>query len=346
MASPNPGSSSNVLNGVAAVSVNDVWAVGEYVSSSSHANQTLTEHWNGTSWSVVTSPNVTAGDNVLTSVAAVSTGNVWAVGNAFDNTDSTSQTLIEHWNGASWSVVTSPNVSSTNYLSSVAVVSANDIWAVGDYYSSFTIYQTLTEHWNGTKWSVVTSPNVGSSSSLSGVAVASTNDVWTVGLSYNSSSFTYQTLTEHWNGTSWSVVASPNPGSTSNELYSVAAVSTSNVWTVGTTSSRTLIEHWNGTSWSVVASPNVLSNDVLFGVAAVSASNIRAVGEVSSNTGSLYQTLTLHWNGTKWSVVASPNPGSSTNILYGVAALSASDVWAVGEYGSPNILKTLIEFYC
>jgi hypothetical protein len=43
-----------------------------------------------------------------------------------------------------------------------------------------------------------------------------------------------------------------------------------------------------------------------------------------------------------WSVVPSPNVGQGGNDLFGVAAVSASDVWAVGT----NYGQTLTEFYC
>src|SRR5215469_6280943 len=59
--SPNAGSGANALFGVSAIASNDVWAVGEFSSVS--AGQTLVEHWNGVSWSVVASPNVGSGSN-------------------------------------------------------------------------------------------------------------------------------------------------------------------------------------------------------------------------------------------------------------------------------------------
>src|SRR5206468_9107024 len=79
VSSPNVGTSDNQLRGVAAVSANDVWAVGDYSNGTGH-QQTLVEHWNGTAWSVVPSPNVGTGHNVLNGVAAVSANDVWAVG--------------------------------------------------------------------------------------------------------------------------------------------------------------------------------------------------------------------------------------------------------------------------
>jgi hypothetical protein len=54
--------------------------------------------------------------------------------------------------------------------------------------------------------------------------------------------------------------------------------------------------------------------------------------------------LILHWNGTKWAQVASPSPGSGSS-LYAVAASSASDIWAVGQF-TDNIHKTFAIHCC
>src|SRR6266702_8897037 len=86
VSSPSPGSV-NDLNGVASISANDVWAVGDT------NQQTLTEHWNGHKWSVVPSPNVGTHNNELFGVTAVSATDVWAVG--FFNAGFFNQTLTE-----------------------------------------------------------------------------------------------------------------------------------------------------------------------------------------------------------------------------------------------------------
>src|SRR2546423_882034 len=132
-------------------------------------------------------------------------------------------------NSCKWGVVPSPNGDSSSGLSSVAAVSANDIWAVGSSGSQMGSGQTLIEHWNGTQWSVVKSPSTGSqTNNLTSVAAISANDVWAVGFHANSS--LWQTLTEHWNGKQWSVVQSPSPGSRINYFASVAMASTNDAW--------------------------------------------------------------------------------------------------------------------
>ena len=355
VASPNGGSSFNVLTGVAAVSASDAWAVGNYLNSTD-TEQTLIEHWDGTSWSIVASPNVGPDPNLLSGVAAVSTSDVWAVGYYYSTT-SKERTLIEHWDGTSWSVVASPNFGvNVNQLSGVAAVSANDIWAVGNYYNRNTgITKNLTMNWNGTSWSLVPTPNAATNTNvLTGVAAVSASDIWAVGYYLNSTNTANRTLTMHLNGTKWSPVATPNVGTASNALLGVAAISTSDVWAVGdsvnrsTDTEQTLIEQWNGTSWSVVPSPNTASDtNLLYGVAAVSTSDVWAVGYHENNSTLQSGTLIEQWNGTSWSIVASPNAGSNNNALFGVT-VSGSDVWAVGDYdnNSSGATQTLIEFYC
>ena len=353
VSSPNVAASDNGFNGIAAVSANDIWAVGSYITSGS-PNQTLIEHWDGSAWSIVASPNVASSYNFLDGVAAISTIDVWAVGYAQNSSTFFTQTLIEHWDGSAWTIVPSPNPGTNyNFLYNLAVVSANNIWAVGDYPNTKDKEQTLAEHWNGSAWSVVTSPNVGRGyNTFTSVAVASTNDVWAVGYYHNYTTRSDQTLTEHWNGSAWSIVSSPSTGLTFDRLNSVTVVSSANVWAVGnhdtSNSVLTHIEHWNGSAWSIVASPNVGTayND-LNEVEAISASNIWAVGFHDAPGGAYSLTLVEHWNGSSWKVVASPSLDNSQSPLNGIAVVSASDIWAAGYYYNTGISheQTLIENY-
>src|SRR6266704_612243 len=175
--SPSPGPSVNDLNGVASVSANDVWAVGDFINASG-SKQTLIEHWDGTSWSVVASPNPSVSMNVLQAVTAIATNDGWAVG-WFDNAQNIPRTLTLHWNGTNWSVVTSATSGTgSNFLFGVTAVSSSDVWAVGEFNNT----STLTEHWNGHTWRVVSSPNGGTRDNvLNGVTAVSATDVWAVG---------------------------------------------------------------------------------------------------------------------------------------------------------------------
>src|SRR5215472_10618411 len=75
-------------------------------------------------------------------------------------------------------------------------------------------------------WSVVSSPNSSASgdTNLAAVAALTPSDAWTVGSTDPSISAINSTLTEHWDGSKWSMVSTPNVGSFGNELLGVAAV--------------------------------------------------------------------------------------------------------------------------
>ena len=260
VSSPNVGTGNNRLEGVAAVSAKDVWAVGVGPGG------TLTEHWNGTQWSIVPSPNPSSGSGIFYAVTAISSNNIWAVGLSFLN-NGNEATLTEHWNGSKWSLVPSPNNTfyTFNELLAVSATSANDVWAVGDIAGPDPDSDTFTliEHWNGLKWSIVPSANVQFEQNfLQGVRAVSASDVWAVGFTEVGGTPPDQGLIEHWNGSKWSVVTSPNqPGSINNFLSGIAVISANDIWAVGgyqdsSLAGFTLTEHWNGSKWSIVKSPD------------------------------------------------------------------------------------------
>jgi len=276
-------------------------------------------------------------DNTFTGVTEISPCDVWAAG--FDLSGGADRSLTEHWDGFAWTQFPAPSPGPDGtVLEDVRAISSNDVWAVGSFADS-SGQHTLALHWDGSQWSQVPSFSpAGTFSQFRAVRAASTNDVWAVGSSFSNATG-FQTLIEHWNGTQWSQVTSPNPGgsSTNNTLTGLAVTSTSNAWAVGTSSTatadHTLILRWNGTQWSQVTSPTPDGNDQLRSASATSASNAWAVG--ASTDGS--KTLILHWNGTSWNQVTSPSPTGSNN-LFGVAATSASNAWAVGFTGPGTLI--------
>src|SRR4029077_13428902 len=112
-------------------------------------------------WTIVASPNSSATEfNFLNGVSCVSASDCWAVGYYQSGLLST-RTLIEHWDGTSWSIVTSPDATATqqNYFNGVTCVTGSDCWAVGYYQTNNVTFQTLIERWDGTSWIIVPSPN-------------------------------------------------------------------------------------------------------------------------------------------------------------------------------------------
>jgi hypothetical protein len=291
-------------------------------------------------WEVVPSPNLGTQANTLYSVAASTDEDVWAVGAAYDPQLTAFRTVIEHWNGASWSIISSPNATSGyNLLNGVAVAGSNDIWTVGQAAANGNTYSTLIEHSNGGKapvWTIVSSPNVaGSSCILNAISAVGANDLWAVGYSTDSH-FNNQSLTMHWDGAAWSIVPSPMVGN--DILTAVDAIASNDVWAIGRTkvgysSSRTLTLHWDGLTWTVVPSPNdSTGNNDLYGIAAVAANDVWAVGSAGSS-----KTLAIHWNGAGWSVVPAPavSDNASNEVLVGLVALSSGDIWSAGQFTVP-----------
>jgi hypothetical protein len=199
--SPNIPNTYNVLKSVSVISPTDAWAVGHTGIYPSDGSQTLVMHWDGTTWSIVPAPGPGQDENALLKVAAVSSGDVWAVGNSSNG--STWQTLTMHWNGTAWSTVPSPSIGSgTNYLyglRGLTALSSNDIWAVGSYFAPCRPVQTLIEQWDGTQWSVVASDNVDPRPNmLNGVAAAPSGEIWAVGQYEDAKVNWPQTLVEQY----------------------------------------------------------------------------------------------------------------------------------------------------
>ena len=222
--SPNQGTGNNFLDGVSCASARSCQAVGWSDDNSLLLHPTLTESWDGTRWTIVPSANKGATGNILYGVSCLSPRSCQAVG-YYDNADGAVQTLIETWNGVSWSIVPSPNNGAySNFLLGVSCVSARSCQAVGQYgNASLVTNQSLVEIWNGVAWSIVRSPNIGTNvNDLLGVSCRSLDSCQAVGLYFNTSLHDYQTLTESWNGHIWSIVPSANDGTAYNVLAAVS----------------------------------------------------------------------------------------------------------------------------
>jgi hypothetical protein len=345
----NPSAAGDSLTGVAVLTPCDVWAVG--YQQAGVASQTLAEHWNGQAWTTASSsnPGGSSNDTTFAAVAIKSPTDAWAVG-SYQN-GSADQTLIELLSNGNWEQVTSSNPggsSHTNVLNDVAITSAKAAWAVGQY-STGSEFRTLIERLHGGTWAQVPSPNRGTSDSdLLGVTATSDTNAWAVGYYVNGDDL-FQTLVEHWNGTAWKRMPSPDPRGShgSASLFGVAASSATNAWAVGdyfkNGIEQALIMHWNGSKWKLAAAPRLDKPSVpgaLSSVTIVSATNVWAVGTVNGKL-----TFAAHWNGSVWTKVPSPDPGSYSDFS-AVAASSASDVWAVGTYASKGPDLTLAVHCC
>jgi hypothetical protein len=248
---------------------------------------------------------------------------------------------------ANWNVLASPNPLSHQYLRAVDALAPDDIWAVGRYYD---IYggggpdTTFTVHWDGSTWTHFPTPGINGSGELNGVDAFGPNDVWAVG---HCADCAMTSLTMHWDGVQWTRIPSPSPAGYIT-LHDVVAIAPNNVWAVGANDGfhSTVAMNWDGTAWSIVPTPNggtFGDDNVLTGVAAVSANDIWAVGYIYPKGGTP-TTLAIHWDGSQWTRVTTPNPGNYVRRLDGVTALAANDLWAVGQYSS-NLGETYLPLF-
>ncbi len=250
---------------------------------------------------------------------------------------------------STWSIVPSPNAAAvSSALEGVSCTGTSFCVAVGRSYNPDN-NQTLIERWAGTAWSIVPSPNTATDKTnlLSSVSCTSAVSCTAVGYFSDAGNY-YQTLVEQWDGTAWSIVASPNTDATHNNVLNAVSC-TSSTFCVAVGYSRngandqTLIEQWNGAAWSIVSTPDIsTSYSTLASVSCVSASFCEAVGY--SEIGTYTQTLIEQWNGAAWAVVASPNPGSQPgSALIGVSCFSTTMCVAVGNSASPSAFVNLVE---
>lgn len=344
--SPNPGTGNNMLNGVAALANNDIWAAGS--TSGNNITAPLIEHYDGNTWSVSPNPATaiaqsTQGDDELNAISAMSNNDIWAVGMS----DGGQQTLLEHYNGSQWSIAPSPAQAKDGDLFGVAAIAANNVWAVGRDNQA----GSLIIHYDGNKWSTVTSQSPGNTTNiLFGITAASATDIWAVGQEIDNSQA--YTLTEHYNGSTWSIMQDQQT-SGDVQFNSAAALPAGGIVAVGridmnTGANRTFAETWNGTAWSTLKPVSPVQGTCYFTSAiATTTGTVWAVGNAQSLTThtKTMQTIIEKWDGKTWTLVNSPSLGTGVMLNSIVAIPNSPHLLAVGAYQTdPSTpFKTLIE---
>lgn len=226
---PNPtGSTLSRLESVSCVSSTACTAVGYYYNSF-HVEVTLAEMWNGTSWTVQSTPNpASAIASAFSSVSCTSPNACTAVQD-YLNSSSVFVALVERWNGTSWSEQSTPTPtgSTATLLHSVSCTSSTACTTTGRYTNSAGVVITLAETWNGTSWTIQSTPNPTGSTlnRLEGVSCTSSTACTAAGF-YHNSSGTELALAETWNGTSWTIQSTPPPpGSLATGLRGISCTS-------------------------------------------------------------------------------------------------------------------------
>jgi hypothetical protein len=340
--SPNRGTVASVLQDVVmvpgAVPATTAWAVGYYYDSNLAAYRTMTQRFNGTSWSIVPSVNAGAtGYSQLNRVDATSTSNVWAIGS-----------LVERYDGTNWVAMSSP---AGVALRGLDVVSPTEVWVAGYSGSAATVARWK----NGTWTTRYTQASTGRHLTVfEAIAVDPSGQVWAVGWDrdYNAPGRPVSSLVVHFDGTSWTREGTPNPANR-NTLMDVVALSNGEVFAVGVAQDtsgggitpRSLMLRRQGGgrgTWAslIVPQGEAGSQDQLLSVAAVSSTSLWSVGYYNSPSSGLYEPLLVHWTangGAGTLAVSQPSPALTVSALAsGVSATSAGNLWAAGYTAPPS----------
>jgi hypothetical protein len=342
---------------VSASGPDEAWAVGTF-SNQKALDQPLVEHRTATGWTRVTVPVPAGQQATLSGVDDLGPADAWAVGTSFSGGIEASpggQTLIEHWNGTRWSIVPSPNPATapgdSDLLTSITGTGPNDLWAAGfDNNNATHSIALLFEHWNGATWTAAASPTpLGSSQFASGITAISPDNVWAVGSDETGNS---KNLAAHWNGKAWSIVPTPgitNAGDVQNLLTGVSSDAAGDVWASGYAHNVhnqnsfhvPFVLHWTGTKWVLTKVPTLgTEGSTLSGIQVLSPTDAWAVGQTQESKGGIL-TLTEQYNGSAWTIVPSPDPGSidgklKDNSLVAVTTAGGSNLFAVGARVTPG----------
>jgi hypothetical protein len=352
-ATPRPaGATLSDLGGVSCTSATACTAVG-YYDDSAGTPLTVAEAWSGSAWTIQKTANQsTATLSILNGVSCSSATACTGVG-YYHDTSGKQQTLAETWNGTAWKVQATPKPAGATLmiLDGVSCSSATACTAVGSYSDSSNTQVTLAEAWDGTAWKIqpTAKPDFATFPVLTGVSCSSATACTAVGYYQDSSGFLV-TLAEVWNGTAWSVQATPNgPSAVVSILDGVSCTSASACSAVGTYHNSsgpdlTLAERWNGITWSVQVTPSPSGRSVLEGLSCNSPASCTAVGYNDIGSGNQV-TLAEVWNGTAWQIKTTPNPvGATVSDLHGVSCRSATACTAVGgDSNSSGTEVTLAE---
>lgn len=327
------------LYAVSAVSSSEAWAAGEYGHLA---------HFSGGAWTDVDPPNMkglytadvkmlSATSGWLTSyyrafeydgttwnersaglgtssaylelglIAPLAANNVWGLGRYTPSGGSTRDTLV-HWDGSQWSAA-GPVLSTTVYLSNIAMAGPTDGWLVGNSYDSVSYASTpVLLRYNGTNWAPMPAPP--GAGSLSNVSSNVPGEAWVTGEDTSYNSYIY-----HYSGGAWT--AQPPPAGTSP--YSIFMLNSTQGWATYSdyNNGDDGILHWDGTNWTIEYTGKHIYD--LSGAGG----QVWAAGPADTI---LSRNASGSWTGQRG--------GPTTNSLYSVAALTTNDAWAVGGKGT------------
>jgi hypothetical protein len=275
-------------------------------------------------WSVVESPNPPfAETSRLLDVSCSADSACTSVG------QSAGTWLAERWDGSSWKIQTLPESAGSRVLAGVSCSSGTACTAVGRL-TSAGISSTKILRWNGSGWSEQTpaTPAGAISTELRDVWCSTTTHCVAVG-AYGTTSGDFP-MAQLWNGTSWSLQSVPGSGSLTD-------ISCSEVNACTAVGGKSAVR-WDGSEWSSqsVPTPPEATSSTILGVSCANANTCVAVGGYIQAVTFKLKTFALHWNGTSWSLQATPE---ASGTMWAVSCIRSDNCSAVGEASSSTLTE-------
>jgi hypothetical protein len=360
------------LNGVSCSSSTACTAVGTYSYEPEYGEfYDFAERWNGTEWSIQSTPNLKEGTDPLSELTGVSCSSATsctAVGySEVSREDKTVVSYAEHWNGSEWlppQVVPKPVESGveSNFvlLHGVSCSSSTVCTAVGVYANKAGYGRPLAERLSEGTWSLqktyINTPNEAEENGLSSVSCASTTVCVAAGEQLNEQKSS-SPLVESWtSSTGWALDATPSPSKVSTSwLAGISCVSVTECVAVGSDypefgsgSLPYFAERLTGGVWSLQSMPAPkFEGSELFDVSCSSPTACTAVGRDRGEGKFEYeaQPFGLRWNGTEWSIQETSQAGRRYGRAVGVSCASSGACVAVGRYAPNGFYAALAENY-
>jgi hypothetical protein len=335
-----------LLKGVAATGSQDVWAVGSVATTG--GIRPLVRHLTPNGWRGLTVPNPGVHGSAFQAVDAVGADDAWAGGLSClndacgPNGGFGSRTLLEHWDGHRWTPAPTPSPGTAlNEIRAVDALSADDVWAAGLWSDRGRwLRHGLVLHWDGSAWRQVRIPFLDGEVHLDGVSAAAPDDVWVVGeqcpgpCSGLAHSFA---LALHWDGTKFTKVATAPLGADRVGFDSVVTLGPDEAWAVGGRSANRvapthpLAELWDGHKWRLVDTPIPGKSAHWFAIDRVPGVGLWSAGGFAPAPGDDERPLVMRRNASgAWTRAVVPSPNVHLAFLADAAAVSRTDVWAVG----------------
>lgn len=260
VSSPNPGNFYNNLVALDGTDGNNIWAVGSVTPRAGDPSEPLVLYWNGVEWTHIPLdlgyPNMSLND-----IDALSPTDVWAVGH-YTPIGEPARPISLHWDGAIWSVVPVPVLSDDiMILQTVFGKSSIEVWAGGLYFDATGWRRAFLVRWDGASWTEFPTPYLQYDSWFNDIDGTAVNDLWVVGGTQAGSGQGVKTLAEHWDGSSWQVVWTPNPR-IENDIYGIGVAASTRAFISGMSTNtifqdyHTMMLGWSGQEWSTMQTPN------------------------------------------------------------------------------------------